>query len=372
MKITILQGAFLPIPPLLGGAVEKIWYKLGAEFAELGHDVSHISRTYPGLKDEEVENGVHYIRIEGYDTPSSLVKLKWLDLLYTKRALKKISKNTDIIITNTFWSPFILRGAMGKKVYVDVQRVPKGQMRFYKHVGVLRGCSIAIFEAIKRELPQSLADIVSYVPNPVPFEVKDYNLKKENIILFVGRIHPEKGVDVLIKAFAELEKNGAAKDWKLVIIGPYEVKDGGGGIEYHSKILTLSKNVNVDLVGPIYDENKLTEFYARASIFCYPAQDGSGDAAPVAPREAMAYGCVPIVSKLGCFEDFITNDLNGVTYNQNSNNQEGELCEVFDKLIKDDELRDKLAAEAKKVAEIFSPKFIAKKFIEDFEKIKKR
>jgi hypothetical protein len=26
MKITIIQGAFLPVPPLLGGGVEKMWF----------------------------------------------------------------------------------------------------------------------------------------------------------------------------------------------------------------------------------------------------------------------------------------------------------------------------------------------------------
>ena len=33
MKITIVQGAFLPVPPLMGGAVENIWFALGQDFA---------------------------------------------------------------------------------------------------------------------------------------------------------------------------------------------------------------------------------------------------------------------------------------------------------------------------------------------------
>jgi hypothetical protein len=37
MRITIVQGAFLPVPPVLGGAVEKIWFALGKEFASRGH-----------------------------------------------------------------------------------------------------------------------------------------------------------------------------------------------------------------------------------------------------------------------------------------------------------------------------------------------
>ena len=39
MKITIVLGAFFPVPPIKGGAVEKIWFALGQEFARRGHDV---------------------------------------------------------------------------------------------------------------------------------------------------------------------------------------------------------------------------------------------------------------------------------------------------------------------------------------------
>ena len=44
MKITIVLGAFFPVPPLLGGAVEKVWFALGPEFVRRGHEVVQISR----------------------------------------------------------------------------------------------------------------------------------------------------------------------------------------------------------------------------------------------------------------------------------------------------------------------------------------
>ena len=33
MNITIVQGAFKPVPPVTGGSVEKLWFDLGREFA---------------------------------------------------------------------------------------------------------------------------------------------------------------------------------------------------------------------------------------------------------------------------------------------------------------------------------------------------
>ena len=32
MKITIVLGAFLPVPPVMGGAIEKSWFTLAQEF----------------------------------------------------------------------------------------------------------------------------------------------------------------------------------------------------------------------------------------------------------------------------------------------------------------------------------------------------
>ena len=74
MKITILQGAFLPVPAIRGGAIEKAWERLGREFVKLGHQVTHISRLCDGLPKEEEIEGVHHIRIEG-------VRMRWITRL---------------------------------------------------------------------------------------------------------------------------------------------------------------------------------------------------------------------------------------------------------------------------------------------------
>lgn len=368
MFIVIIQGAFLPVPPVQGGAVEKIWFSMGKEFAALGHRVVHISRSVPGFPDTEDIDGVQHLRVKGFDTPSSLLKLKVLDLFYSLRAVKKLPKEADVIVTNTFWSPFLLRGKTGGKVYVDVQRVPKGQMKFYLHTGKLRGCSPAICNAIKREIPKASDHKVTYVPNPVPFTVKERPLLKEKIILFVGRLHPEKGVDTLIKAFGLLD-NKLSKDWKLVVVGPSEFKDGGGGAAYLKQLMELASHKNIEFTGPVFDEDSLIDYYAKASIFCYPAQGDSGDAAPVAPREAMAYGCVPVVSKLECFNDVIFHGENGLCFNEKSIDQPTELMNQIRLLIEDNTLLESLSAKAKLVASNFSAKKIAKMFIDDFGQI---
>ncbi len=368
MRIAIIQGAFLPVPPVRGGAVEKIWYRMGQEFAAMGHEVVHISRSHADFPAKENVNGVTYVRVPGYETPSSLLKLKLLDLVYSIRAIKTLPEEVDIIVTNTFWSPFLLRGERGKKVYVDVQRVPKGQMKFYLHVGVLRGCSPAICEAIIKEVAPECHHLISYVPNPVPFEIKTLPIRREKTLLFVGRLHPEKGVHVLLNAFRLLAKEQVL-GWKLKIIGPSSFEEGGGGAAYYQELQQLSTGMNVEWIGPVFNDDVLIKYYAEAGIFCYPAQEGSGDAAPVAPREAMAYGAVPVVSGLGCFHDFIQNGENGVYYDHTADDQVGALAQALSALMNDETRLNWLSKQAIKVNTEYAIPVIARRFIDDFRKI---
>ena len=83
MKITVVVGAFLPLPPIMGGAVEKVWFMLAQEFARRGHEVVQVSRSMPQFPREEILGGVRHLRVRGFDTPRSLIWLKTLDLLYS-------------------------------------------------------------------------------------------------------------------------------------------------------------------------------------------------------------------------------------------------------------------------------------------------
>ena len=207
MRITILQGAFFPVPPLRGGAVEKLWFQLGKEFSRLGHNVFHISRSFPGLPDDDYIDGVYHTRVKGYDTPSSRIRLKLLDLFYSRRAYRRLPV-ADILVTNTFWMPILagMHQARVGKIMVSVERMPKGQMRLYNNASCLRACSTSVFRAINTEVPDRL-NMVQKILNPLPFiPPESSNVIKQNIILFCGRMHPEKGIPLLINSLFMLRK----------------------------------------------------------------------------------------------------------------------------------------------------------------------
>ena len=331
MRITILQGAFFPVPPLRGGAVEKLWFQLGKEFSKLGHHVSHISRSFPGLPDDEYIDGVHHIRIKGYDTPSGRLYLKALDFLYSQRAFDKLPPS-DILVTNTFWMPIFASFKQSRfgRIMVSVERMPKGQMRFYKNSCCLRACSTSVYRAINNEVPDRI-NMVEKILNPLTFTPTEFpSLPKEKVILFCCRMHPEKGISLLIESFIYAFKLGLS-GWSLRLVGPAEISAGGGGEHWLESLIPphLSSQYSIEWLGPIYDQDELIDHYQRSAIFVYPSLAEHGEALPVAPLEAMSFGAVPIVSNLECFQDYIDPFKNGVIFNHKSSDPVFELAQAI-------------------------------------------
>ena len=371
MRITILQGAFLPVPPLRGGAVEKRWFELGKQFTRLGHSVCHVSRLFPGLPPEEVIEGVRHIRVDGYDTPGNIVSLKLLDLFYSIRALRSLPP-ADILITNTFWMPLLAgnRQHYFGRIMVDVARMPKGQLHLYRNAACLRANSAAVKKAILREVPY-LQNRVCIIPNPLPAPPPALlQTVRQPVILYCGRLHPEKGIELLIEAFAIAFDKGL-KDWKLRLVGPADTAAGGGGLSWLSGILssTTFADLPIEWIGPLYNEQELHLQYQQAASFVYPSLAEDGETFGLAPLEAMACGAVPIVSDLACFRDFITSGHNGIVFNHRAPGAAEVLADQMIELAISPALRDSLSQAGLSVRQTHHPAFIAVEFLRCFEQL---
>ncbi len=352
MKITIVLGAFFPVPPMLGGAVEKAWFALAHQFAARGHEVTMISRAMPELAREETAHGIHHVRVRGFDTPRSLLRLKVLDLIYSMRANRALPR-ADVLVTNTFWLPLL------------VGRYPKGQMRFYRRAARLQAPSRDIATAIAREAP-SLAHKTIAIPYPRPENVEVAGCaRRENIVLYVGRVHPEKGVHLLVEAFSRLAGSELA-GWTLVIVGPTETEHGGGGESYAARLRELAVNARVEFRGAIFDEAQLAREYQRARVFVYPSLATRGETFGLAPLEAMSHGCTVVVSDLACFRDFITNEETGVVFGRNSADPAAALASTLHCLISEPERLARIAQTGRAKSDEFSLASVADKFLADF------
>jgi hypothetical protein len=154
MRITIVQGAFLPVPPLLGGAVEKVWFNLGKEFAQRGHEVTHVSRSLKDLPTNEVIEGVRHRRVSGFPSPATTPRRMMLDFWYALRAMSQLPP-ADILVTNTFWLPALEFRRSRGRAYVHVARYPKGQLKLYRGA-ILQTVSEPIRNAILAEYPRAV------------------------------------------------------------------------------------------------------------------------------------------------------------------------------------------------------------------------
>jgi glycosyltransferase involved in cell wall biosynthesis len=371
MRITILQGAFLPVPPLLGGAVEKRWFEMGKQFVIQGHRVCHVSRCFPGLTAREVIGGVRHVRVQGFETPANGVHLKLLDFVYSLRALRVLPP-ADILITNTFWMPILAARRQRRlgRIVVDVARMPKGQMLFYSRASCLRANSSAVAQAIATEAPK-LEALIRTIPNPLPFLPPPLAApEREDVILYCGRLHPEKGIALLLEAFSLACARGL-RGWTLRLVGPADTSAGGGGQGWLENLLARPKaaGLPIEWLGPIYCEQELFEHYQGAALFAYPSLAERGETFGLAPLEAMACGAVPIVSDLACFRDFITPGVNGEVFIHRDPDPAARLAEVILSLASNPERRSAMADAARSVRQSHHPATIARQFLCSFEEL---
>jgi glycosyltransferase involved in cell wall biosynthesis len=370
MKITIVLGAFFPVPPTMGGGVEKVWFNLAPEFVKRGHDVVMVSRKMPELPREEMIDGVKHLRVYGFDTPRSLVWLKFLDLIYSLRTMS-ILPRADVIVTNTFWLPILLRNSKRGRVYVQVARYPKGQMRFYGKAARLQAPSHAVARAIVAEAPR-LANKVSVVPNPGPTSAISPPAigDRDKIILFVGRVHPEKGVHVLVDAFASGAR-AAFANWKLMIVGPTQTKLGGGGEAYSASLQRAATKADgkITFAGPIFDPAELASVFRNARLFIYPSLAECGESFGLAPLEAMTHGCGVLVSNLDCFRDFIRDGESGFIFDHCHQPIAETLRDKIDSVISDETLLARVAAAGYEKSAEYSTGRVAEQFLKDFDSV---
>lgn len=375
MRITIVQGAFFPVPPIRGGAVEKVWHALGREFARRGHTVTHVSRLCDNLPKEETLEGVRYVRVAGYDTPRSGLWLKWLDLLYTFRT-GRVLPEADILVSNTFWLPILGPRRSRGLVYVHVARYPKGQMKYYPGSARLQAVSQAVADAVCHDLRvPTISSRVTVIPNPLPDDAwtpkPPLDSERAPMVLYAGRIHPEKGLDMLAEAWTQPWARKGLAGWKLVLAGPWAVASGGGGEEYKAQLERkfASAADTVEWTGPLFgaDTAKLHQLYQNARLFVYPSVAERGESFGLAPLEAMAAGAPCVVSDLGCFRDFIEHNVNGMAFDHRTSKPADPLANLLVELAGNAEKRTQLAAAAWATAANYRVEEVASLYLNDFE-----
>jgi glycosyltransferase involved in cell wall biosynthesis len=130
---------------------------------------------------------------------------------------------------------------------------------------------------------------IALVPNGVDIpEIAAAHRGDARTLLFLGRVHPKKGVDLLLEAWTRLQ--AAHPSWTLRIVGP-------GEAGYLRKLGGLAASLGAERVtfaGPLYGRDK-NEAYRSADLFVLPTHSENFG---MAVAEALAAGC-PVVTTRG-------------------------------------------------------------------------
>ncbi len=178
------------------------------------------------------------------------------------------------------------------------------------------------------QIPNGI-DISQYEQLPEKgFFRKAYGITEENIILFLGRIHKMKGIDILVEVAAQLIKEG--RNIRLVIAGPDYGHLG------HLKKLTKELNVDsqITFTGFIFGEMKLAA-YVDADVYVLPS---IYETFPITVLEACACATPVIVTDRCQIADLVQDNLGFVVpYDKDR------LRDAILNMLTDKELRTRFA-----------------------------
>lgn len=186
------------------------------------------------------------------------------------------------------------------------------------------------------------------LPNPLSEELSPNDgegFQRKNTILNVGRLSNQKGQDILIKAFANLNP----VQWELIIVG-----EGPNRESYVKLIGDLGMEKKISLVGQI---KNISEYYNSAKIFAFTSHF---EGFPNALIEAMFMGlaCISTDCPTGPSE-LITNGENGFLINVNDENA---LSEKMSILINDQKLIESYSNAAQKSVQKFKVESVSKEW----------
>lgn len=143
---------------------------------------------------------------------------------------------------------------------------------------------------------------VALIPNGVhvPAAVADRGGTSggQRTLLFLSRIHPKKGLDLLLAAWRQLQSRH--QNWRLMVAGRGEAAHVTA-VEQLARRLSVER---VEFLGPVYGEQK-SAVYAGADLFVLPTHTENFG---IVVAEALAHGVPAVVSRGAPWAGLATHD----------------------------------------------------------------
>lgn len=343
--------------PKHGGGVDVV-YNISKYLARLGHNVTILTTDYQFNNDF-----ANTIRKEGVEVLPFKHLFNYCLFIPSPSIEDWISKNIqefDIIHLNGSRSyqnnvvckyaikhniPYIMQahGSILKIVSRKSIKLLYDWVWGYNIINHLSKC-IALSESEKESyciagIPENKIEII---PNGVDLEKFNtfpkqglfrakYNLTEEKIIIYLGRLHKSKGIDILPSTLLKLLEK--INNVKLVFVGP----DDGYADEIKKTIKSYNLNNNVLFTGLVSEEEKVMALI-DGDVFITPQFYGF----PISFLESWACGLPVVTTNNGDSIPWINENVGYVT-----NFDSSELAEALFNILNDPDKKEKFGNNAK-------------------------
>lgn len=159
-------------------------------------------------------------------------------------------------------------------------------------------------------------------------------IEKRNIILYLGRMLPQKGINTILEVAQSLQ------DKQFVFIGNFESSSDQQEFIYKLKAIK-----NAQWIGPIYGEQKY-EYIAKSKLFLFPTR-WSGEVFPLTLVETALFGVIPIVNPMGSIPTIIENNVNGIILPSDAPK---DIASIIERIWNDAGLLQKMSGNSLKIA----------------------
>jgi len=375
MKIVQITARFFPH---LGG-VESYVYDLSRKLVENGHDVTVYTSDWPAIRQEHLPRfstfgKINVVRFRSVQVlpglPPTLVFPSLVNTLLKDR-------ETDVIHVHNYGYfpaysasfgrlingiPLILSAHTTSKVSVGIfarrfynKTLGKMTVKMADHI-------ICSTEDEKDYLISVGADPLrtSIIPNGVDVErftvgSTSFSFRKKfdvsgKIVLAVGRLSKEKGLDYLLKAASKVKNDMPKTRVNFVLVGP----DYGVEAKLSSQAQSLGIEGNVLFVGPLRDA-ELTSAYLESDVYVLPSLFESFG---MTLLEAMAAGKPIVASRYSAAPDLLRNGAKGYMINPY---RPEEMAKALETLLTDSQLADRMGRINRSIVTQYSWNHIAEK-----------
>ncbi len=343
--------------------------ELSRGLVRLGHEVTVITSSYPGAASNEVIEGV---RISRMGTDWNVGILAAIMLLFRKLPLADVL--IDEVNVFPFWTPIVTRQPRIMLIHhlaanvlnaYDLQPWTRVALAVLQKIFVLLyrdSTTVTVSESTREELielgfePGNVSVNIQGLPQIASQETAPTERRRVPQAIFVGRVVPQKGVELIVEAFREVVSR--IPEARLVICGR-------ANKQYHAKLERKVERIGLTgsilLLGYVSEEEKARLLRESHIFVTHPAKEGWG----LSAMEAMACGTPVIAPNVPGLREIITNEETGwlVEYG-NVDQLSGTLTEALGLALENDSLYAKMAEACQKLGREQSNRSAAKSFEE--------